>query len=84
MTKNNESVNKRTLEGVVVSDKMSKTRVVKVTTRKAHSLYVKSFSSSKKYKVHDEENRYKEGEKVIIQETRPLSKTKRWVIVSKA
>jgi small subunit ribosomal protein S17 len=74
---------KRKLEGVVVSDKMDKTRVVKVTTKKSHPLYVKKFSTSKKYKAHDEANDYKVGDKVVLEESRPLSKTKKWVIVSK-
>jgi len=74
---------KRRLEGVVVSDKMNKTRVVAVTRLKKHPKYHKYYKVTKRYKAHDESNRYKVGDKVVIQETRPLSKEKRWVIVEK-
>jgi small subunit ribosomal protein S17 len=65
-------------EGVVVSDKMDKTVVVAVETRKVHPLYKKAIRVTKKYKVHDENNACKIGDKVKIVETRPLSKEKRW------
>ena len=74
---------KRRLEGVVVSDKMNKTRVIAVTRLKKHPKYHKYYKVTKRYKAHDESNRYKVGDKVVIQETRPLSKEKRWVIVEK-
>lgn len=74
---------RRKLEGVVVSDKMQKTRVVEVTRVKKHPLYKKYFKVSKRFKAHDENNEYKVGDKVIIEETRPLSKEKRWRILSK-
>lgn len=70
----------RTLAGVVVSDKMDKTIVVKVSRKMAHPLYGKRITVSKKYKVHDPENRYKIGEEVQFIETRPLSKDKRWIV----
>jgi len=65
-------------EGVVVSDKMVKTIVVAVETRKVHPLYKKAITVTKKYKVHDESSVCKTGDKVRIIETRPLSKEKRW------
>ena len=74
---------KRKLTGLVVSDKMQKTRVVAVTRLKKHSRYLKYYKSTSKFKAHDEKNEYKTGDKVIIEETRPLSKDKRWIIVGK-
>jgi small subunit ribosomal protein S17 len=65
-------------EGLVLSDKMDKTVVVAVETRKVHPLYKKAIRVSKKYKAHDENNACKIGDKVKIVETRPLSKEKRW------
>ncbi len=69
----------RTLKGVVVSDKMQKTIVVKVTRRVKHPLYGKIVRKSTKYHVHDENNQCKSGDVVMIEETRPFSKTKSWV-----
>jgi small subunit ribosomal protein S17 len=66
------------LVGIVVSNKMQKTVVVAVESRSAHSKYGKVVVRTKKYKAHDEENQCKEGDRVRIQETRPLSRTKRW------
>ena len=65
-------------EGLVVSNKMAKTVVVAVETRKVHPLYKKAIRVTKKYKAHDENNACKIGDKVKIVETRPLSKEKRW------
>ncbi|MDH4068478.1 MAG: 30S ribosomal protein S17 [Dehalococcoidia bacterium] len=65
-------------EGLVVSNKMAKTVVVAVETRKVHPLYKKAVRLTKKYKAHDENNACKIGDKVKIVETRPLSKEKRW------
>jgi len=65
-------------EGLVVSNKMAKTVVVAVETRKVHPLYKKAIRVSKKYKAHDENSACKIGDKVKIVETRPLSKEKRW------
>ncbi len=73
----------RILKGVVVSDKMTKTVVVKVSSLKKHPKYKKYFKVSQKYKAHDEENQYHTGDKVLIKETRPLSKEKRWVVMEK-
>lgn len=66
--------------GLVVSDKMNKTVVVAVENRSPHPKYGKIIVNTKRYKAHDEENKCKEGDRVRIQETRPLSKTKRWVV----
>lgn len=66
--------------GVVVSDKMQKTVVVAIENRSPHPKYGKIVVNTKKYKVHDEENQCKEGDRVRIRETRPLSKTKRWIV----
>ncbi|GET42942.1 30S ribosomal protein S17 [Microseira wollei] len=66
--------------GLVVSDKMNKTVVVAVENRAPHPKYGKIMVNTKRYKAHDEENKCKEGDRVRIQETRPLSKTKRWVV----
>jgi len=75
-------VNRRKfLQGIVVSDKMNKTRVVQVKGVSKHSKYDKVVRSAKKYKAHDEKNETKLGDIVHIMETRPLSKDKRWVIV---
>ena len=67
--------------GVVVSDAMNKTVVVQAERRIAHPVYGKIMRRSKKYYAHDENNEAKKGDKVVITETRPLSKTKRWRLV---
>ena len=67
--------------GIVTSDKMDKTVVVTVEQRAIHPLYKKTITTSKKYKAHDEENTCGVGDKVLIMETRPLSKDKRWRVV---
>lgn len=64
--------------GVVVSNKMDKTIVVAIENRSAHPKYGKTVVKTKKYKVHDEENKCNEGDRVRITETRPMSRTKRW------
>jgi len=72
---------KRTLQGVVVSDKQAKTLVVRVERRYTHPLFKKTVRSSKKYYAHDETNEYKVGDMVWIEEHRPISKLKRWAVV---
>jgi len=67
--------------GIVVSDKMDKTIVVQIVRKAKHPLYGKTVKITKKYKAHDEENVAKIGDKVMITETRPLSKDKRWRLV---
>jgi small subunit ribosomal protein S17 len=66
--------------GEVVSDKMDKTIVVAIENRSPHPKYGKIVVRTKKYKVHDAENQCKIGDRVRIKETRPLSKTKRWMV----
>ncbi len=75
---------KRILQGVVVSDKMDKTVVVKVERKVKHPLYKKFIRKSKKYSAHDEANACKIGDDVRIQECRPISKNKTWEIVTEA
>jgi small subunit ribosomal protein S17 len=70
----------RKFNGVVTSDKMDKTIVVKV---EVHPKYGKRYVRSEKYKVHDEKNQFKEGDKVEFVECRPLSKDKRWRVLAK-
>lgn len=67
----------------MVSDKMAKTRVVAVNRLKKHPRYQKYYRLTSKFKAHDEENQYQVGDKVLIEEVRPLSKEKRWRIVRK-
>ena len=72
---------KRTLQGVVVSDKQAKTLVVRVERRYTHPLFKKTVRRSKKYYAHDEANEYKVGDTVWIEEHAPISKLKRWAVV---
>ncbi len=70
----------RTLQGVVVSDSADKTVVVRVDRRMQHPLYRKSFLVSKRYHVHDEKNTAKVGDTITLNESKPISKTKRWTL----
>jgi small subunit ribosomal protein S17 len=72
---------RKLLEGVVISDKMNKTVTVEINTLILHKKYRKYVKRRVKYKAHDERNLCKIGNKVMIEETRPLSKTKRWRVV---
>ncbi len=72
---------KRILQGTVVSDKNEKTVVVKVERRFTHPLFKKTVRRSKNYKAHDEANKCKVGDLVSIQESKPISKDKRWVVL---
>ena len=74
--------NRKTLAGVVVSDKMDKTVVVAVTTSTKHGMYNKIIKVTKKYKAHDENNACGVGDRVSIEECRPLSKEKHWNVAS--
>ena len=76
----NELVSKRTLVGRVVSDKMDKTVTVLIERRVKHSMYDKIIVRSSKYHAHNSNNEAKSGDMVQIQESRPLSKTKSWVV----
>ncbi|HHW18377.1 MAG TPA: 30S ribosomal protein S17 [Firmicutes bacterium] len=71
---------RKELTGVVVSDKMDKTRVIAIETWKVHPIYGKRVRATRKVKAHDEENASRTGDKVRLVETRPLSKEKRWRI----
>lgn len=74
---------KRRIKGIVVSAKMAKTRVVEVTREKQHPRYLKYYKVTTRFKAHDEANAYVVGDKVVIEETRPISRDKRWIIISK-
>lgn len=69
---------KRTLIGIVISDKMDKTRIIMVERRLAHTKYGKFMTRRARYKAHDERNEYRMGDRVEIIESRPLSREKRW------
>ena len=72
---------RKSFQGIVVSDKMQKTRVVKVQWSSKHASYDKILKRASKYKAHDEKNESKMGDVVRMMETRPMSKEKRWVIL---
>jgi small subunit ribosomal protein S17 len=74
-------MSKRILQGVVVSDAADKTIVVRVERRVMHPIYKKFITHSKKYAAHDEHNRWHVGDLVRIEESRPISKRKRWVVL---
>jgi len=78
-----ESADARTKHkvGTVVSDKMDKTVVVSVERQFAHPLYTKQLTRSSRFHAHDEENEFREGDVVRIEETRPLSRKKRWRVI---
>lgn len=82
-TTTKERVKRRQFTGEVVSDKMSKTIVVKVESVKIHPKYQKRYKVSKKYKVHDETNQFKVGDRVSFVECRPLSRDKCWRVLTK-
>src|SRR5579864_5934924 len=75
---------KRVLTGVVVSDKANKTVIVRVERRVMHPVYKKFIMRSKKYAAHDEANHFKAGDVVRIEESRPISKRKRWIVLVEA
>lgn len=72
---------KRILQGVVVSDKNTKTIVVEVERRYTHPLFKKTVRRSKKFHAHDEDDTFKVGDVVRIQESKPISKNKRWIVL---
>ena len=76
MEQKSKQVKRRKLQGVVVSDKMQKSVLVRVDRFKKHPRYLKYYKVSKKFKAHDEKNEYKVGDRVVIEEGRPISKTK--------
>jgi small subunit ribosomal protein S17 len=75
---------KRILQGIVVSDAQSKTVIVRVDRRVMHPIYKKYVTRSKKYAAHDEENQFHTGDAVSIEESRPISKRKCWVVLGAA
>lgn len=77
------SLGGRKLQGVVVSDKMQKTVVVAVSYFRLNPKYKKYYRVTHRLKAHDEKNEYHAGDKVVIKETRPLSREKRWVVIQK-
>jgi small subunit ribosomal protein S17 len=76
-------INRKKITGTVVSDKMDKTVVVNTMRYVAHKKYGKYYKIDKRYKAHDEANEYKVGDKVVIEECRPMSKDKNFKVVSK-
>lgn len=83
MTTSTAQPMQRTLKGTVVSDKMTKTVVVEVTRMKKDPKYKKQYKVSARYMAHDQEGQYHTGDVVLIGESRPLSKMKRWTVLSK-
>ncbi|HET6267194.1 MAG TPA: 30S ribosomal protein S17 [Acidobacteriota bacterium] len=73
---------KKTLEGIVISTRMQKSVVVRVERQVRHPLYLKTIRKSSKFMAHDEENKCRVGDRVVIRETRPMSKQKCWRVVS--
>jgi len=74
---------KKRLTGTIISDKMQKTVVVKVERIKEHLKYKRRYKVQKKYKAHYEGGEFKIGDKVVIEESRPISRDKRWVVIGK-
>jgi small subunit ribosomal protein S17 len=74
---------KKLLQGTVVSDKMKKTVVVEVERMKEHPKYRRRFKVHKRYKAHDQNQEYHMGDKVVIEETKPISKDKNWIVIKK-
>ena len=74
---------KRILTGIIVSDKLDKTIIVRVERWVQHPKYLRRMRLHQNYKAHDEKNEYKTGDRVEIEETRPLSKDKRWRVIKK-
>lgn len=83
MTSELPNKTRRTLTGTVVSDKMDKTVTIEVTRLVKHETYKKYVSRSKTYKAHDEANECKVGDVVVVEESRPLSATKRWRVIER-
>ena len=74
---------KKKLQGIIVLDKMQKTVVVKVESIKEHPKYKRRYKTHKKYKAHDEKKEYKTGDRVVIEETAPISKDKHFRVISR-
>ena len=84
MTAEQQKSGRRMLTGRVVSDKMDKTVIVQVERRVKHPRYRKYVNRRKTYKAHDENNEFSLNDRVVIRESRPLSRTKRWVVTGAA
>jgi small subunit ribosomal protein S17 len=82
MSEENTTRNRKTRTGLVVSDKMNKTVVVQIEKLVMHPMYKKFVRRRVKYKVHDENNEARTGDTVLIEETRPISRHKRWQVKS--
>ena len=82
MAETTTSSKRKVREGVVVSDKMNKTVVVAVESLVKHPIYGRRMRRTKRYKAHDEENQCRTGDRVRIEETRPLSKDKNWRVIA--
>ena len=76
-------MSKKLLQGIVVSDKMQKTVVVEVETIKEHPKYRRKYKSHKRFKAHDQNQEYHVGDKVVLEETKPISKDKNWIVLRK-
>ena len=74
---------KKTLQGIVVSDKMQKTVVVEVERVKEHPKYKRRYKIHNRFKAHDEKGEFHVGDNVVIEETKPLSKDKNWIVIKK-
>jgi small subunit ribosomal protein S17 len=74
---------RKLLQGIVVSDKMQKTVVVEVESMKEHPKYKRRYKSHKKFKAHDANQEYHIGDKVVIEESKPISKDKNWIVIKK-
>jgi len=74
---------KRQLKGIIISNKMQKTVVIKVERIKEHPKYKRRYKIHKKYKAHDEKGEYNVGDRVVIEECRPISKDKKWKVLKK-
>lgn len=74
---------KKELKGIVISNKMQKTLVVRIENIKEHPKYKRRYKVHKNYKTHYDEGEYEIGDKVVIQETKPISKDKHWRVVKK-
>ena len=74
---------RKLLQGIVVSDKMQKTVVVEVERMKEHPKYKRRFKVHKKFKAHDDKGEFHIGDKVVIEETKPMSKDKNWMVIKK-
>lgn len=83
MTTDQKTTGRRTLIGRVISDKMEKTITVQVVRRVKHPVYRKYVSRQKNYKAHDENNECRVDDEVVIEESRPISRTKRWIVVER-